>query len=361
DSMSDAGYSYDSAPLMLSALLRDWYGDGGEGIAGLDLAYNPSVISRTPKPCGLFSGAVLCTNDHVRAVQSAAALPGYSYLLKGGFSHPTNAYNSIGLFWLKWPQGGTFNVGVTNARGATALNTVTLNSFSASTNLGYTNFAVGATGQLQTYYTGLTFTNFLLGTEYSNTNSGVEVFFWSQGGIALTNLYSFGTNLVTAVFSNIAPDLVIFDHKNNGGAADGSNIPIDDANLVACLPPGTPVCLTVTPCSSTGYPSMLSVDTNVIKFAEANGYGLVDIDRAYPDYQWLWTNGYYLGDGIHPTQAGAHEQALVYVRELNLHATPALDMLPNAVSSLTDNGVAGQFSISNGVLFVCVASNQWSQ
>ena len=75
----------------------------------------------------------------------------------------------------------------------------------------------------------------------------------------------------------------------------------------------------------------------------------------------MLANGLLNSDGIHPTPAGAYQEALVYCRELNLYSAPTVQMLPYPIASLSDSGVPGQFSLSNGVRFVCVKSNTWKQ
>jgi hypothetical protein len=318
DSMSDVGYNYPSISKALMSQMRDAYGDGGQGLDGWDLGGNrPEIINR-PVPAGFFFGitATLYPGDHINSIQG-----GTNYYNDRSGWLPDHPYNRAGLFWYSFQGGGSFKVGITNLLTRMADRTeIVLSSYSPLPAIHYTNWPVSPSGRLALWATGITGTNYLIGPEMANTNSGVEAYFFSRGGGGLTQWLSLGTNLLGQLWSAVSPDLVIYHAKDCGPPPD---LPPDKQIISSTF---TSFLSTLTNTTRNiivvGTPPAGSFDVeNAVQneaeksVADANEFGFVDLYSGFSDFTKNQAAGM-MYDQTHPSESGAVIWANEMARQL---------------------------------------------
>jgi hypothetical protein len=291
-------------------------------------------------PSGFFFGvaAALYPGELIRAVQGSS----HYYLDQSGWL-PENLYNKAGLFWYSYPGGGDFRVGITNLwTQAVDLSGTILSGYSETPQIHYTNWPITPSGHIGLFASGLSATNFLIGPEMANTNSGVEVFFFSRGGSGLTQWLSLGTNLLGQLWSYVSPDLVIYHAKDYGPPPD---LPPDRelirSNFTAFISTITNVTKNIV---VVGTPPAGSFDgNNPIQnqsekgVADALGFGYVDLASGFRDYFQNQAAGM-MGDVTHPSAAGALIWADEMARQLGFDAAVALPPRPLFETETGNNG-----------------------
>lgn len=321
DSMSDVGYNYVSISHALAIKMRNKYGDGGQGLDGLDLNSEPAVFNR-PTPVGFFFGvsAALYPGDRIFSVQG-----GTNYYLDHSGWLPEHLYNRAGVFWYSHPWGGLFKIGITNLwTRAPEIAETQLNGFSLEPEIHYTNWPVSPVGHLGLWATGVTATNFLIGPEMANTNRGVEVFFFSRGGTGLTQWLSLGTNLLGQLWSEVAPDLVVYHAKDYGPPPD---LPPDreiiSSNFTTFISTLTNVTQNIV---VVGTPPTGSIDgsnqiQNLVEkaVADANSFGFVDLNAEFSNFV-INRDGGLMFDETHPSAFGASVLSDEMARQLGFDA-----------------------------------------
>ncbi|MDB6019038.1 MAG: hypothetical protein JWR19_3527 [Pedosphaera sp.] len=261
--------------------------------------------------------------------------------------------NQWGFRYLTWPNGGVMHVQHTNPF---VNESFSINTFSASTNVVYTNFPSQNSTNNAIIFFGDTATNIILQGELINTNGGVVDYHWGWGGTTPaqwleTDINYFG--VLSNFFVSINPDLSLIAgrHWVFGSTA---TLPQLQTILNYVQPTSNTVVALQSDFPRVSDPNNAGTirDNNFLKSAIAtssNNVYYIDLFTGYTNYNALVNSGVHNPlDGLHPTLAGAVMFARVALRQLGFD-TPAEPIWPSVDIPVTNNGVAQFQAIRNGL------------
>jgi hypothetical protein len=385
DSMSDDGQGYDSVSFELVRQAQAIYGYWGRcnkqfGWTGIfpspSWTKNGTQNFIDPSGGGAIRGG---SNDIVRWAPSIW-FPAKTYSNSLSYNYPFNGSNITSLrFWyMTWPSGGNQSFYLYGYNG-TVLTNGTFSCYSATTNLVMydltpaigTNTYIGNSfsgfgqGNLSFYGTNATGSNIIWGVESQNNlngNYGIEDAWLQLSGSATSWLLSVGTNALTQWGNTLNPDVILFHCKNQYG---GTNAVVNQTNDLVSL---------INSVKGTNNPQVVILGTfpagngvygqgdNNVAFSNlcaSVGWTWLDLAVDFPDPSLLFTNGYYLNDGLnmHGSTLGNYYMAMDTISRLSVYtrgqtgvSSPTTPVTP--VCNLIPVPTGGYTWVQDGQIYV---------
>ena len=315
DSMT-LGQANKSASQCLVDTIQSLYGNAG-GYGGAVSAYSGNWNNVTPITRGCNFTNFWCTaqgilyaSDGSNALNSSES--------QYGLGLNSNVCNSVGLVWIKQPQGGNISVQIVSPSLAITNNYV-VSGLSSSNSYVATNFSVAAAADWSTYLTSQTGTNFFVSSGYVYTNFGVLEYNYSQGGISLDNMLTAGTNSIGQMFQAVNANLIIYHAKDIGEQPSGTVYSNKLATLLGFANTNALVVIV-------GTPPILGASYQDQNFytrllCQAHGWHYLDLWTPYQNFQDN-TNRGLMYDGTHPNTSGAQAESGTMFNALGLPPVP---------------------------------------
>lgn len=271
--------------------------------------------------------------------------------------------DSVGLFWIARPEGGTFTVSVATNGGPWSAPLLTLDGAAATAVGRFTNTPL-ARARYRLRVDGLSGTNLVLGPQFLDAGvPGVFPSVLAQGGVNLKQVFAVSTNILHPVFAALQPDLVVWHMKelvDIGGAALTNGL-AQLQTLLRATCPQADLLYIGTPFEQRDLTNNVTAQQNELVRAVARRDGRACFDGMNPcvSYSGMTNNGY-LDDAVHPNNRCYAFLADVLWREAGFFALRVDRRLRERLAA---GLVVVEWPTTNGITYTLDASPdlaQWS-
>jgi hypothetical protein len=230
--------------------------------------------------------------------------------------------DTVGLYWIKWPGGGSFDLQI-STNGGTYATIATCDGYSATRTVGYTNFA-RALNPYKLQVATSSGTNLFIGPElYNSASAGVVGFYVFKGGAHLGQMPNIDRTVWDGVMTNYNPDLVMYnmvDGPDTGLVNFENNF---NNNLAPVLAMATNATVWLTGCGFKGAADdyLFAQENDVLRrIALANGYIFTDTRFDQQSWERSVALGYMVGgaDVVHYVRNGAQALGKSALRKIGL-------------------------------------------
>jgi hypothetical protein len=226
----------------------------------------------------------------------------------------------LGLYWVAQPNGGTFDLQISE-RGGAWTKVLTLDGYSAALQGRVTNLTV-ALREYRLQVTSVTGTNYIIGPELVNTTSnGLHAAWMNYDGIDLAQVMAVPAAVRDPILGAFAPDLLIWHFKEDPAQPQFLTGLAEHEAWFKGASPQTDVLYIGTPYSEDAFGGAKTVDHNrgVRRLALENGRAYLDCMTPGISYEWLRDHGYTL-DVVHPNYAGSEFLANIAWNDIGFYA-----------------------------------------
>lgn len=334
DSMAD---SYRSIPFVLMNRMVQQLGIAGHSMQG----YQNALMNRLEGTAAVEPPGPFWFTNHFRLPPGAAVWWEKQYIAGG-----VNC-DRAGVFYVSHPGGGDFNLMISSNAGpwATAL-TVNAQSSSPQGHFAKLDLPLGLHRVRVESVSG---TNYILGPQLlDRTSNGVHAVFTDQGGIPLSAVTSVPLAIRQPVFQELAPDLLIWHMKEDGGATTAAGL-LECEQWWKTAAPDADVLYIGTPWvgldSTTPY--TISQNTLLRSTALSNQRAYVDCMTPAVSYPWMVSQGY-MSDDTHVNLQGSTYLGNIAWDDLNFFLLRRARTLSATPSSA---GIELKYPTSTGVRY----------